>query len=101
MIALMANTRPRSEDAVVTRRDTRMLDGLALERLLAERVLSSGTVKSVDSAQGRGTIGPDEGDEDLEFWSAESFSVGVRVAFEVDVGQHGLQAFNVTKLPPR
>jgi hypothetical protein len=76
-----------------------MLDGLALERLIAERVMGTGTVKSV--AGDGGTIDPDEGDEDLAFRSALPLAVGVRVAFEVDVGRDGLHAFNVAKLPPR
>jgi len=86
---------------IVTSSDADMLDGLTLERLLAERVLATGTVKSVDPEHARGTISPDEGDEDLVFGSKAALSVGMRVAFEVDVGHDGLQAFNITKLPPR
>ena len=80
--------------------DSHMLERLALERLIAERVVAIGTVKSVERGHG-GTISPDEGDEDLAFSSAVPLSVGVRVAFEVDIGHDGLRAFNVTKLPPR
>ena len=83
-----------------------MLDQLDFERLLAERVLAAGTVKSFDPELGVGTIDPDEGDADLAFQLANvraggGLTSGMRVAFEVDVGQKGLQAFNVTKLPPR
>jgi cold shock CspA family protein len=83
-----------------------MLARLDLERLLAERVLGAGTIKSIDPEHRVGTIGPDEGDDDLVFQFASvlasgGLSRGMRVAFEVDVGKDGLQAFNVTKLPPR
>jgi cold shock CspA family protein len=78
-----------------------MLNELSLERLLSERVVATGTVKTVDPERGRGTISPDEGDADLVFDSATPVSVGVRVAFEVDVGHDGLHAYKVTKLPPR
>jgi cold shock CspA family protein len=83
-----------------------MLNRLDFERLLAERVLAAGTVKSVDPERGVGTIGPDEGDDDLVFQFASvrangCLSKGMRVAFEVDVGHDRLQAFNITKLPPR
>ena len=91
---------PGGHDCTVTNPDAHMLDSLALERLIAERVLATGTVKSVERGHG-GTISPDEGDDDLAFRSTVPLSVGVRVAFEVDVGHDGLRAFNVTKLPPR
>jgi cold shock CspA family protein len=83
-----------------------MLAQLDLERLLAERVLDAGTIKSIDPEHKVGTISPDEGDDDLVFEFASvratgALSKGMRVAFEVDVGDNGLQAFNVTKLPPR
>jgi hypothetical protein len=52
-------------------------------------------------------ISPDEGDDDLVFMCAnraggesDPLSVGVRVAFEVDVGHDGLEAFDVTRMLP-
>ena len=89
---------PRAHD------DAHMVQEFTLERLLAERVMGAGTVKRVDS-MGCGVISPDEGDEDLVFQPAsvaggEPLSEGARVAFEVDVGLHGLEAFNVIRTPP-
>ena len=86
---------------VMSEADARMRDELAHERLLAERVTATGTVKRIDAEGGFAVISPDEGDEDLVFRSTNlALSVGVRVAFEVDVGHSGLEARNVIRTPP-
>jgi hypothetical protein len=58
-------------------------------------------VKSVDPYTAAARSARDEGDDDLAFHSRTLLRVGVRVAFEGHPRLHGLQAFNVTKLPPR
>ena len=80
---------------------------LRTERLIAERVMGAGTVKWFSVEQGRGSISPDEGDEDLcvEAGSIEggasTLVAGARVEFEVDVGCEGLQAFHVVSVRAR
>ena len=73
---------------------------LTAERLRAERVTATGTIKWIDLDGGCGMVSPDEGDDDLVFEIIDSVSpqlrAGSRVEFEVDVGSHGLEAFNVT-----
>jgi len=86
---------------VMSEADARMRDDLTQERLLWERVTATGTVKRIDAEGGYAVISCDEGDEDLVFRSTNlKLSVGVRVAFEVDVGHSGLEAFNVIRTPP-
>lgn len=86
---------------VMSEADARLRDEFARQRLLSERVMGTGTVKRVDDEGGFAVIGADEGDEDLVFRSTSlALSVGVRVAFEVDVGHSGLEAFNVVRTPP-
>ena len=81
--------------------DARLCDERADERLLSERVTATGTVKRVDAEGGFAVISADEGDEDLVFRATRlALSVGVRVAFEVDVGHAGLEAFSVVRIPP-
>ena len=85
--------------------DAQMVDELTTERLLAEMVMAVGTVKRIDR-DGCGLISPDEGDDDLAFRPArvadgEPLSEGAKVAFEVDCGPDGLEAFNVVRTLPR
>jgi len=74
---------------------------LMTERLIAERVMGTGTVKWFNLEEGCGCISPDEGDEDLRVEAASieggvnMLVAGARVEFEVDVGHSGLQAFHV------
>jgi len=86
--------------------ESQLLDELELERLRAEKVMCTGTIKFVDNEGGWGVISPDEGDTDLVFRSARiagivagPLSAGVRVVFEVDAGPHGLQAYRVDLVP--
>jgi CspA family cold shock protein len=82
-----------------------MEEELATERLLAERVIASGTVRSFSAEEGYGFICADEGDDDLLFraasiarGSSKALAGGVRVRFEVHEGPQGLEAFVVTPL---
>jgi len=89
---------------------TLMVEALAAERLVAERVTAKGTVKSFSAEKSYGFISPDEGDDDLIVQSMsiaegglETLTEGARVEFEVDEGRSGLEAFNVLPIeaPPR
>jgi cold shock CspA family protein len=92
------NHRNRIREGVMAA--TYPLSELTAERLSAERVTATGTIKWVNLEDGCGMVGPDEGDDDLTFRFADSGSAplraGARVEFEVDLGCHGLEAFNVT-----
>jgi len=75
---------------------------LTENRLRAERVVATGTVKSFSVEDGYGFISPDEGDDDLFVEAAsivggdfDTVTEGTRVAFEVCVGPKGLQAVSV------
>ena len=62
---------------------------LTAERLSAERVTATGTIKWIDLEGGRGMVGPDEGDDDLTFRFVDGSAplrAGARVEFEVDLG---------------
>jgi CspA family cold shock protein len=85
--------------------DAVMEEKLAAERLLAERVFASGTVRCFSAAEGYGFISADEGDDDLLFRAtsvadatSSALTRGVRVRFEVHEGPDGLEAFTVTPL---
>lgn len=87
--------------------DRVMEERLAAERLLAEAVWATGTVRRFDEAEGYGFICADEGDDDLLFRSTSvadedltALIQGVRVEFEVHEGQKGLEAFSVLHVEP-
>jgi CspA family cold shock protein len=73
---------------------------LTEERLLAERVLATGTLKWFSDADGYGCISPDEGEGDLlvHCLDCSGLPTGARVVFEVNTGPRGLEAYNVVPL---
>ncbi|HZO95987.1 MAG TPA: cold shock domain-containing protein [Gaiellaceae bacterium] len=76
---------------------------LVAERLTAEIVVGTGTVKRFDPVRGDGLVSPDEGDDDLVFHTEApggALAPGVRVAFAVDTGARGLEAFDVVPIRP-
>ena len=84
---------------------TSMAEVLRAERLWEERVIGKGTVKQYSAEDGYGFISADEGDCDLPVRSTsiaaggpETLTVGARVAFAVDEGEHGLEAFDVVPI---
>lgn len=82
--------------------ETIFAETLMAERLLAERVIGRGTVKRFDAKQGYGFISADEGDEDLPVRATSvTLSEGTRVEFEVQEGEHGLEAFGVVAIEER
>jgi CspA family cold shock protein len=88
--------------------DETMGSTLRTERLLAERVVCTGTVKWFSTEDGHGWISPDEGDEDLLVEAANlaeaevtALTEGARVEFEVGVGHEGLEAFQVVAIRTR
>jgi len=78
-----------------------LAEKLMEDRLRAERVLATGTVKSFSVEDACGFISPDEGDDDLPVEApsivggSHTLTTGTRVAFEVCVGRKGLQAVGV------
>lgn len=82
--------------------DSVMEERLAAERLLAETVMATGTVRRFDEEEGYGFVCADEGDDDLLFRSTTvaggdlaALIRGARVEFEVHEGPTGLEAFNL------
>jgi CspA family cold shock protein len=84
--------------------DERMAQSLMAERVEADRVMATGTVKRWSADEGCGLISPDEGDDDLVVHSESlagglgTLIEGARVFFEVHEGHHGLEAFGVAPL---
>ena len=81
---------------------------LTAERLFAERVVGTGTVKWFSVEDGQGCISPDEGDDDLLVEAAnlaegdfKALTEGARVEFEVDMGHERLEAFRVVSIRGR
>jgi cold shock CspA family protein len=88
--------------------ETLMVDELTAERLLADRVMATGTVVRYSVEEGRGLISPDEGDDALLVESTNvadeqlgTLTEGARVTFEVHMGREGLEAFNVVSAQAR
>jgi CspA family cold shock protein len=68
--------------------------------------VATGTVKWFNDAKGYGFISPDDGTEDVfvHFSSIagsgfRTLAEGAKVEYEVEQGQKGLQATNVTAIP--
>ena len=88
--------------------ETLMAAMLEAERVMADRVMATGTVKWLSNEQGYGLISPDEGDDDLIVQASsageggfERLPEGTRVVFEVHEGLRGLEAFGVVSLQAR
>jgi CspA family cold shock protein len=84
---------------------TDMAEALTAERVMAERVVVKGTVKSFGAETGVGLISPDEGDGDVIVQASnvaegglKTLTVGARVEYVVDEGPRGLEAFCVVPL---
>ena len=83
-----------------------MTEQFAAERLMAERVIATGTVRWFSAEKGYGFISADEGDDDLIVQSTsvvdciETMAEGTRVVFEVHEGSRGLEAFSVAPVEP-
>ena len=95
-------TRAEARDGRSHGRQEAWRERLAAERLLAETVRATGTVRRFDEGEGYGFVCADEGDDDLLFPSTSiaggdraALSRGARVEFEVRQGPTGLEACSV------